>query len=101
MNIIEIKDVITSKRNEKFPELIKTLIFSASKEVNGEVVTVDNFMVPLLPPIEENYLPYESITDDQLKEWALQSIQEKEQIINDVFERRLQRLKNEQQQLNQ
>lgn len=101
MNIIEIKDVITSKRNPEFPELIRTVVFSASKEIDGQDVVVDSFSVGLPSPTKEGYLSYENISDDQLKQWALEALSLKEDLVNDLFKRRLQRLKNEQQQLNQ
>ena len=82
MKIIDVKDVLVSKKTNTFPELVKMLVVGISGEVDNKEVILNNFMLPLFPPNKEQYVEYENITNDTFVKWAEEALVYRQEIIN-------------------
>jgi len=66
---IKIKDVLVSKMTPEFEDLVKSIVFSITKEVNGELLSLPTVVFPLDEPNAENYIAYKDIDDTILMSW--------------------------------
>jgi hypothetical protein len=81
IKINEIKDILVSKKVENFPDTIKSVIITGTIDVDGSDYPLGGVVLNFDPPSSDNFIAYDTISEEQLIEWALTKLQLREQEI--------------------
>lgn len=82
---IQIKNILTSKSNILFPDLITLVCVSVEKEVEGRTLTLSNFWVTLAEPTGESFIEYSNISESSLQNWVELAVQDKQETLDNLF----------------
>jgi hypothetical protein len=83
----KVVEILTSKSNDQFNDLVKIVYLSFSKEIDGKELTLP-ISIPfnLESPSTENFIPFNEVNDNIILEWIFSKIQDRKPVIEKMFD---------------